>query len=79
MNTQKVIIITEEQANSMMGVEYVKDMKFNPIQDMDGNWVISYEEAMHCKKTEYAYLKTMPKQKHKPKPVEDEKMKLKGK
>jgi hypothetical protein len=40
----QVALLTEKQANSLRGVEFVKDNLFNPIQDEDGNWVISLEE-----------------------------------
>ena len=38
-------MLTEEQANQLKGVEYTTDMTFNPIQDADGNWIISVEEV----------------------------------
>lgn len=40
-----VYMLTEEQANQLKGVEYTTDMTFNPIQDADGNWIISVEEV----------------------------------
>ena len=40
-----VYMLTEEQANQLKGVEYTTDMTFNPIQDADGNWIISIEEV----------------------------------
>jgi len=36
--------ITEQTANNIKGVEYTKDVLFNPIQDVNGNFVISFEE-----------------------------------
>jgi hypothetical protein len=38
-------MLTEEQANQLKGVEYTTDMTFNPIQDANGNWIISFEEV----------------------------------
>ena len=38
-------MLTEEQANQLKGVEYTTDMTFNPIQDANGNWIISVEEV----------------------------------
>ncbi len=40
--------LTEEQANSLIGVEFITDNYFNPIQDNNGNWVISIEEVEQC-------------------------------
>jgi hypothetical protein len=40
--------LTEEQANSLRGVEFIPDNYFNPIQDNNGNWVISIEEVEQC-------------------------------
>lgn len=40
--------LTEEQAQSLIGVEFIPDNYFNPIQDADGNWIISIEEVQQC-------------------------------
>jgi hypothetical protein len=37
--------LTIEQSDQLRGVEYVKDMTFNPIEDANGNWIISQEEV----------------------------------
>jgi hypothetical protein len=37
--------LTSEQAEQLIGVQYVADMTFNPIQDANGNWIISSEEV----------------------------------
>jgi len=36
--------ITEQTANNIKGIEYSKHMSFNPIQDINGNFIISFEE-----------------------------------
>lgn len=36
--------ITQKQADELKGVEFVQDNYFNPIQDKNGNWIISIEE-----------------------------------
>lgn len=36
-----IVIITEECANSIQGVEYINGVKFNPIQLPDGRWFVS--------------------------------------
>ena len=40
-----VYMLTEQQATQLKGVEYTTDMTFNPIQDANGNWIISFEEV----------------------------------
>ena len=37
--------LTPEQAEQLIGVQYVADMTFNPIQDANGTWIISGEEV----------------------------------
>ena len=37
--------LTTEQKNSLIGVEYAPNMQFNPIQDKNGKWIISNDEA----------------------------------
>jgi hypothetical protein len=37
--------LTPEQAEQLRGVEYVSDVTFNPIEDANGNWIISSEEV----------------------------------
>ena len=44
----QVALLTEEQANSLIGVEVITDNYFNPIQDKNGNWIISLEEVEQC-------------------------------
>jgi hypothetical protein len=41
----EVFQLTPEQAEQLRGVQYVADMTFNPIQDANGNWIISGEEV----------------------------------
>ena len=44
----KVVLLTQAQAESLQGVEVVTDNLFNPIQDKNGNWIISVEERDQC-------------------------------
>jgi len=37
----EVFQLTPEQAEQLRGVQYVADMTFNPIEDANGNWIIS--------------------------------------
>lgn len=52
-----VYMLTEEQATQLKGVEYTTDMTFNPIQDANGNWIISGEEVSS---TTIEWVKQLP-------------------
>lgn len=43
-----VHLLTEQEAQSLIGVEFIPDNYFNPILDADGNWIISIEEVQQC-------------------------------
>ena len=40
--------LTQEQAELLIGVEFIPDNYFNPIQDADGNWIITEQEVSQC-------------------------------
>jgi hypothetical protein len=44
----QVYLLTYEQAQSLIGIQFMPDNYFNPIQDADGNWIISIEEVEQC-------------------------------
>lgn len=52
-----IVILTIEQAEQLKGVEFVKDNFFNPIQDLNLNWVISIEEQEQC---DIQWVKELP-------------------
>jgi hypothetical protein len=41
---RQVAKITEEEKEKLIGRQFMTDVYFNPIQDANGNWVISSEE-----------------------------------
>jgi hypothetical protein len=43
-----VVLLTQQQAEQLQGVEFVTDNMFNPVLDADGNWFISIEEQNQC-------------------------------
>jgi hypothetical protein len=49
--------LTPEQAEQLRGVQYVANMTFNPIQDANGNWIISSEEVSS---TTIEWVKQLP-------------------
>jgi hypothetical protein len=40
--------ITQKQAEELTGVQFIQDNYFNPIQDKNGNWIISLQELIYC-------------------------------
>jgi hypothetical protein len=43
-----IAIITEQQKNILVGKQFEIDSFFNPIQDLNDNWVISEIEYYYC-------------------------------
>lgn len=56
----KVLLLTYEQKNLLVGKLFTKDSYFNPIQDKNGNWIISIEEKNYCTESEFFWIKDLP-------------------
>lgn len=56
----QVALLTEEEKNLITGGLYSPDSYFNPIQDADGNWIISIEEQEFCTNEEFLWVKDLP-------------------
>ena len=63
----QVGILTEEEKNQLVGKLYTTDCYFNPIQDLNDNWVISEEEIIQCD-NEYIWVKDLDLIPYEPKP-----------
>lgn len=63
----EVYQLTPEQAEQLRGIEYVTDMTFNPIQDANGNWIISQEEVSS---TTIDWVKELPAIEYVPKQID---------
>jgi hypothetical protein len=55
--------LTSEEAQSLVGVQFMPDNYFNPIMDADGNHVISIEEVEQCS---IDWVKALPLINYKP-------------
>lgn len=55
-----VALLTLEQKDSLVGQLYAPDSYFNPIQDINNNWVISLEEVNQCVNPEFMWVKDLP-------------------
>jgi hypothetical protein len=53
-------LLTESQKNELLGQLYDEDSYFNPIQDINDNWIISVEEMEFCVNPEFQWVKDLP-------------------
>ena len=65
----EVGLLTESQKNELVGQLYDEDSYFNPIQDLDENWIISTEEMDFCVNPEFQWVKDLPLIEYVPKPA----------
>jgi hypothetical protein len=64
----QVGLLTELQKDELIGVLYAPDSYFNPIQDINDNWVISQEEMYSNENELVAWVKDLPLIEYVPKP-----------
>jgi hypothetical protein len=64
----KVGLLTLEQKQAIAGQLYAPDSYFNPIQDLNNNWVISTQEMDDCVVDEFMWVKDLPQIDFEPKP-----------
>jgi hypothetical protein len=55
----KVGLLTIEQKDSIVGQRFAPNSYFNPIQDINDNWVISQEEMEQCVNPEFIWVKDL--------------------
>jgi hypothetical protein len=53
-------ILTDKQKDSLLLQEFAPDSYFNPIQDLNDNWIISVEEMVNCVNDEFMWVKELP-------------------
>jgi hypothetical protein len=56
----KVGLLTLAQKNEIAGQQFAPDCYFNPIQDVNDNWVISVEEIEQSTVPPYDWVKDLP-------------------
>jgi hypothetical protein len=61
-------LLTEQQKSDLLLQWYAPDCYFNPIQDLNENWVISVEEMANCMNDEFMWVKDLPLIIYEPKP-----------
>jgi hypothetical protein len=62
----QVGLLTELQKDELVGQLYAPDSYFNPIQDINDDWIISQEEIEQCDIV--AWVKQLPLIEYVPKP-----------
>jgi hypothetical protein len=70
----KVGLLTIEQKDSIVGQRFAPDSYFNPIQDINDDWVISVEEIEQCVNPDFMWVKELPLIEYKPKEKETEQL-----
>ena len=67
--TTYVGLLTELQKDELMGQLYAPDSYFNPIQDLNDNWVISIEEIEQTVTPQFLWVKDLEMIPYEPKPT----------
>ena len=67
--TTYVGLLTIKQKDLVVGQQYTTDSYFNPIQDLNDNWIISIEEMEYCTNVDYLWVKDLTLIEYVPKPV----------
>jgi hypothetical protein len=65
----QVGLLTETQKDELVGQLYDEDSYFNPIQDLNDNWIISVEEMEQCVNPSFMWVKDLPLIPYEPKPT----------
>jgi hypothetical protein len=64
----QVGLLTEAEKDSLIGQLYAPDSYFNPIQDINDNWIISVEEMEFNVNPEFQWVKDLTLIDYEPKP-----------
>jgi hypothetical protein len=61
-----VYLLTKKQKNELVGVEFIPDNYYNPIQDYYNNWIISIQEVEQTTNENFLWVKDLPQIEYKP-------------
>ena len=67
---EQVVLLTQEQAESLKGRMFAQDSYFLVQQDIDNNYFITVFEQDNCTNFELEWIKSCPRIEYKPKPIE---------
>ena len=62
-------LLTVEEKDNLLIQQYAPDCYFNPLQDLNENWIISVEEMANCVNEEFMWVKDLPLIIYEPKPT----------
>lgn len=62
-------LLTLAQYEQILNQLFDEDSYFNPIQDINDNWIISQEEIDFCTNIEFQWIKQLPLIEYIPKPA----------
>ena len=65
----EVIKLTQEQKQEIEGKKFMIDQYFLPLEDADGNWVVTVFEMENCIHPDFQWIKHCPCIEYKPKPI----------
>jgi hypothetical protein len=63
-------LLTLDQYDQIVGQMYDEDSFFNPIQDVNDDWIISEEEINFCTNPEFLWVKNLPLIEYLPKQID---------
>ena len=55
----QVGLLTIEQKDELIGQQFMVDVYFNPVQDINDNWFISVEEMDQCVNENFMWVKDL--------------------
>jgi hypothetical protein len=62
-------LLSLSQKNELIGQQFDEDSFFNPIQDLNDNWIISVEEIEFCTNEAFFWVKDLEIIIYEPKPI----------
>jgi hypothetical protein len=65
----QVGLLTEAQKDELVGQLFDEDSYFNPLEDLNDNWIISVEEIDQTVNPEFMWVKELPLVQYEPKPT----------
>jgi hypothetical protein len=65
----QVGLLTEIKKDELVGQLYDFDSYFNPIQDINDNWIISIEEMQQNENPNFTWVRDLPLIEYLPKPI----------
>jgi hypothetical protein len=65
----QAVLLTQEQKQQIEGRKFTTDSYFLPIEDADGNWVVSDVEQDLCTNPDFDWIKHCPRIEYNPKPI----------